>query len=61
MEIYVTTPRHIKVHGHRFYNSVAGVVDSSATSNRLWKVNPLEAVAAATGYYTFKDVEAGDH
>ncbi|CAL1147526.1 unnamed protein product [Cladocopium goreaui] len=38
------------------YNSMAGVVDSTVTNNMFSKVNPLDAVAAAKGFYTFKDV-----
>ena len=38
------------------YNSMAGVVDSSVPNNLFSKVNPLDAVAAAKGFYTFKDV-----
>ena len=38
------------------YNSMAGVVDSSVPNNMFSKVNPLDAVAAAKGFYTFKDV-----
>ena len=38
------------------YNSMAGIVDSSVTNNMFSKVNPLDAVAAAKGFYTFKDV-----
>ena len=35
---------------------MAGVVDSSVPNNLFSKVNPLDAVAAAKGFYTFKDV-----
>ena len=35
---------------------MAGVVDSTVTNNMFSKVNPLDAVAAAKGFYTFKDV-----
>ncbi|CAL1131092.1 unnamed protein product [Cladocopium goreaui] len=38
------------------YNSMAKVVDSSVPNNMFSKVNPLDAVAAAKGFYTFKDV-----
>ena len=38
------------------YNSMAGVVDSTVTNNMFSKVNPLDAVAATKGFYTFKDV-----
>ena len=38
------------------YNSMSKVVDSSVTNNMFSKVNPLDAVAAAKGFYTFKDV-----
>ena len=66
-------PRQIKeeqVYRDDVYNSVAGVVDSSVTdsllsrvtNNMFSKVNPLDAVAAAKGFYIFKDVvEASQH
>eukprot|EP00438_Fugacium_kawagutii_P011202 Skav235782 [mRNA] locus=scaffold3426:44131:45117:- [translate_table: standard] len=38
------------------YNSMAKVVDSTVTNNMFSKVNPLDAMAAAKGFYTFKDV-----
>ncbi|CAK9060161.1 Peridinin-chlorophyll a-binding protein, partial [Durusdinium trenchii] len=38
------------------YNSMAAVVDGSVPNNMFSKVNPLDAVAAAKGFYTFKDV-----
>ena len=38
------------------YNSLAGVVDASVPNNMFYKVNPLDAMAAAKGFYTFKDV-----
>ncbi|CAK8986142.1 unnamed protein product [Durusdinium trenchii] len=38
------------------YNSMAAVVDGSVPTNMFSKVNPLDAVAAAKGFYTFKDV-----
>ena len=38
------------------YNSMSKIVDSSVTNNMFSKVNPLDAVAAAKGFYTFKDV-----
>ena len=38
------------------YNSMAKVVDSSVPNNMFSKVNPLDAVAAAKGFYTFKNV-----
>merc|ERR1712056_27835 len=38
------------------YYSMAGIVDSQVTNNMFSKVNPLDAVAAAKGFYTFKDV-----
>eukprot|EP00439_Symbiodinium_sp_Y106_P059913 s3152_g8.t2 len=37
------------------YNSLAGVVDASVPNNMFSKVNPLDAMAAAKGVYTFKD------
>ena len=38
------------------YNSTSKIVASSVTNNMFSKVNPLDAVAAAKGFYTFKDV-----
>ena len=38
------------------YNSMAAVVDGTVPNNMFSKVNPLDAVAAAKGFYTFKDV-----
>ena len=38
------------------YNSMAKIVDPTVTNNMFSKVNPLDAVAAAKGLYTFKDV-----
>ena len=38
------------------YNSMAKVVDSTVTNNMFSKVNPLDAIGAAKGFYTFKDV-----
>ena len=38
------------------YNSMSKIVDSSVTNNMFSKVNSLDAVAAAKGFYTFKDV-----
>ena len=38
------------------YNSLAGVVDASVPNNMFSKVNPLDAMAAAKGFHTFKDV-----
>ena len=38
------------------YNSMAKVVDPSVTNNMFSKVNPLDALSAAKGFYTFKDV-----
>ncbi|OLP90559.1 Peridinin-chlorophyll a-binding protein, chloroplastic [Symbiodinium microadriaticum] len=38
------------------YNSMAKIVDPTVTNNMFSKVNPLDAVAAAKGFYTFKDV-----
>eukprot|EP00438_Fugacium_kawagutii_P034597 Skav231499 [mRNA] locus=scaffold3068:84998:86870:- [translate_table: standard] len=38
------------------HNSMAGIVDSTVTNNSFSKVNPLDAMAAAKGFYTFKDV-----
>ena len=38
------------------YNSMAKIVDPSATNNMFSKVNPLDALSAAKGFYTFKDV-----
>ena len=40
------------------YNSMAGIVDGSIPNNMFSKVNPLDAAAAAKGFYTFKDVVA---
>ena len=38
------------------YNSMAKIVDPSVTNNMFSKVNPLDALSAAKGFYTFKDV-----
>jgi len=38
------------------YNSMKGITDASIPNNLFSKVNPLDAVAAAKGFYTFKDV-----
>ena len=38
------------------YNAMAKIVDPTVTNNMFSKVNPLDAVAAAKGFYTFKDV-----
>jgi len=38
------------------YNAVGGVVGDSIPNYMFSKVNPLDAVAAAKGFYTFKDV-----
>ena len=38
------------------YNSMAKIVDPTVTNNMFSKVNPLDAVGAAKGFYTFKDV-----
>nr|AET21349.1 chloroplast soluble peridinin-chlorophyll a-binding protein precursor [Symbiodinium sp. clade B isolate HIAp] len=38
------------------YDSMAKIVDSSVTNNMFSKVNPLDALSAAKGFYTFKDV-----
>ena len=38
------------------YNSMAKIVDPTVTNNMFSKVNPLDAVAAAKSFYTFKDV-----
>ena len=40
------------------YNSMAKIVDPTVTNNMFSKVNPLDAVAAAKGFYMFKDVAA---
>ena len=40
------------------YNSMATIVDGSIPNNMFSKVNPLDAAAAAKGFYTFKDVVA---
>lgn len=41
------------------YNSMASITDGQVTNNMFSKVNPLDALAAAKGFYTFKDaVEA---
>ena len=40
------------------YNSMAKIVDPTVTNNMFSKVNPLDAVAAAKGFYTFFVVEA---
>ena len=37
------------------YNSMAGVAGSTVTSNIFSKVNPLDAVAAAECFHTFRD------
>eukprot|EP00438_Fugacium_kawagutii_P008660 Skav215561 [mRNA] locus=scaffold1793:40612:41583:- [translate_table: standard] len=37
-------------------NSMAKVVASTVTNSMFSKVNPLDAMAAAKGFYTFKDV-----
>merc|ERR1712139_389213 len=38
------------------YDSMAKIVDSSVTNNMFSTVNPLDALSAAKGFYTFKDV-----
>ena len=38
---------------------MAGVVDSTVTNNMFSKVNPLDAVAAPKGFYTFKGCRGG--
>jgi len=38
------------------YNSMAKITDGSVPLNMFSKVNPLDAVAAAKGFYTFKNV-----
>ena len=40
------------------YNSMATIVDGSVPNNMFSEVNPLDAAAAAKGFYTFKDVVA---
>ena len=41
------------------YNSMASITDGQVTNNMFSKVNPLDALAAAKGFYTFEDaVEA---
>merc|ERR1712137_414610 len=41
------------------YNSMSGITDSSIPLNMFSKVNPLDALAAAKAFYTFKDVAQG--
>ena len=38
------------------YNAMAAVVDPQVPNNLFSKLNPLDAVAAAKGFYTFKNV-----
>ena len=38
------------------YNSMKGITDASIPNYMFSKGNPLDAVAAAKGFYTFKDV-----